>query len=109
MNGTCTRHARGTQPVETSISVSVRAKGSTPSAANHLDEIENGVRQFAAANRIFSREFQQRWIPKVVSALEDDALPHQIRMLVQVDAQASTSPASRRSTARRNVASSIRS
>ena len=66
----------------------VQGGGFHASAENHFDDIENGIRQIAAANRILSREFQQGWIQKVVSTLEDDALPHQIRMLVQVGAQA---------------------
>jgi len=41
------------------------------------------------ANWILSDEFQQRWIPKVVSSLEDDMLVHEMRVLMQVRTQAS--------------------
>jgi hypothetical protein len=40
-------------------------------------------------NGILSDEFQQRWISKVVPALENDVLMHKIRMLMQVCAQIS--------------------
>ena len=39
-------------------------------------------------NRILGHELQQRWIVKVVPTFEDDALMHEIRILLQVAAQA---------------------
>ncbi len=41
------------------------------------------------ANRILSDEFQQRWISKVVPALENNVLMDKIWMLIQVGMQAS--------------------
>ena len=41
------------------------------------------------AHRILSGEFQQRWISKVVSALENDVLMHKTRMLLQMRTQSS--------------------
>ena len=41
------------------------------------------------ASRILSDEFQQRWISKVVPALENNVLMHKIRMLIQVRTQTS--------------------
>jgi hypothetical protein len=40
------------------------------------------------ANRIFGDEFQQSWILKVVGAFENDVLMDEVRMLMQVRAQA---------------------
>ena len=40
-------------------------------------------------NRILRNEFEQGWIMKIVAALEDDMLMHQIRMLIQVRPQTS--------------------
>ena len=39
------------------------------------------------ANRILGDEFEQSWITKVVAALENDVLMHDIRMLLQVGPQ----------------------
>ena len=39
------------------------------------------------ANRILRDKLQQRWIPKVIPAFEDDVLMHKLRMLIQLRAQ----------------------
>ena len=49
---------------------------------NHPRHLDNVVRKFAMPDWILSRELQQGWIPKVVSALEDDALMRQFRILL---------------------------
>ena len=59
------------------------------SIENDLGDLNDVRRQSAMANRILRDEFQQRWIPKVVPALENDVLMHKIRMLIQVRAQTS--------------------
>src|SRR5271165_4788439 len=66
----------------------VQGGGFDAGVKNHLDHVENVGRQLAAANRILGREFQQGWVSEVIPTLENNALPHQIRMLVQVGAQA---------------------
>jgi hypothetical protein len=58
-----------------------------PSIENDLGHLNDVRRQSAMTNRILSNEFQQRWIPKVVPAFENDVLMHKIRMLIQVRAQ----------------------
>jgi hypothetical protein len=53
----------------------------------HLGYLDNVERQSASANWIFRSKFQQRWIPKIVSAFEFDMLMHQIWMFLKVSAQ----------------------
>ena len=54
---------------------------------NDLGYINDVVRQFAVADRIFGYELQQRWVVEVVAAFEDNAPMRQIWMLRQVGAQ----------------------
>jgi len=54
---------------------------------NNPRSFNDVARQLSMTNRVLRYEFQQRWILKVVSALEDDALTCEIRMLPQVSAQ----------------------
>src|SRR5258706_1108627 len=54
---------------------------------NHFAYLDNVRWEFAAANRIFGNELQQRGTGKVVPALESDVLMHHLRMLFQINAQ----------------------
>src|ERR1700722_14060830 len=56
---------------------------------NNLRHINNVRRQLAMANRILGDEFQQRWFAEVVPSLENQLLLRQLRMPLQVRAQAS--------------------
>jgi len=54
---------------------------------NDSGDLNNVAGQLAMADRILRYEFEQGWIPKVVSAFEYDALLRQIGMPLQVGAQ----------------------
>ena len=93
----------------TRISVSLRADCSAPASRMTLATVDNVLRQRAVPNRILGYELQQRRIAKVVPALEDHVLMHQLRMLLEIHTQTGCVAGIEQVDGTTKVASSMRS